>query len=108
MHYTSNNNTLELSDTEALNEQVSCDFIEDVMKGHVNNEGFVYSHQQHVLNPITQYFQMFGADEMETDVTGMQYVGLFVTGTATVAMAVAAFHLKHKIDAKNVQHGLLM
>jgi hypothetical protein len=106
-HYNSNNNALELSESEALNEQVSCDFIEDVTKGYVNNEGFVYSHQRHVSNPVIQYFEMFGADDMETDVTGMQYVGLFATGAATVAMAVAAFHLKRKIDSANLQQSLL-
>jgi hypothetical protein len=112
MHYSDNSNmALELSESEALNEQVACDFIEDVVKGYVDNEGFVYSHQRQVSNPITQYFSMFGADDMDTEVTGMQYFGLFLTGTATVAMAAAAFHLRRKIAGSpavfNLKQGLL-
>ena len=110
-HYSENSNmALELSEPEALNEQVSCDFIEDVVRGYVNDEGFVYSHQRQVSNPVAQYFSMFGADDMDTEVTGMQYFGLFLTGTATVAMAAAAFHLKRKIEssgAANLRQGLL-
>jgi hypothetical protein len=97
MHYSDNNMALELSESEALNEQTACDFIEDVVKGYVNNEGFVYSHQRQVSNPVAQYLSMFGADDMDNEVTGMQVFGLFLTGTATVAMGAAAWHLKKKI-----------
>jgi hypothetical protein len=41
----------------------------------------------------------------------MQYFGLFLTGTATVAMAAAAFHLRRKIAGSpavfNLKQGLL-
>jgi len=111
MHYSENSNmALELSESEALNEQVACDFIEDVVKGYVNDEGFVYSHQRQVSNPITNYLSMFGADDMDTEVTAMQYAGLLFTGTATVAMAAAAFHLKRKVQSSgtaNLRQGLL-
>ena len=109
-HYGENSaasEALELSDSEATNEQTTCDFIEDVVKGYVDDEGFVYSHQRVNTNPIASYLAMFGADDMETEVTAAQAVGLAFTGIATVAMAYAAFQMKRKIGG-NVEAGGLI
>jgi len=110
MHYgedSSASEALELSDSEAASEQTTCDFIEDVVRGYVDDEGFVYSHQRENTNPIAGFLGMFGADDMETDVTAAQAAGLAITGVATAAMAFAAFQMKRKVDVKSLAGGLM-
>ena len=47
------------------------------------------------------------ADDMETEVTAAQAVGLAFTGIATVAMAYAAFQMKRKIGGNVGAGGLI-
>lgn len=107
-HYAADDiETLELSDSELLNEGVTCDFIEDVFHGNVNEEGYVYSHQFENSTVLNNYFAFFGADDMETEVTAAQVAGLIVTGTATAAMVAAAFHMRRKIEGPDFKEGLI-
>ena len=46
---------IELSDDELSGQEASCNFIEDVVKGHFDDEGFVWSHQERV-NPLSHFF----------------------------------------------------
>jgi len=102
-----NNETLELSDSELLNQDVTCNFIEDVLKGYVDEDGFVYNHGFKNSTFLNNYFAFFGADDMETEVTAAQVAGLIVTGTATAAMVAAAFHMRRKIEGPDFKEGLI-
>jgi len=107
-HYAADDiETLELSDSELLNEGVTCDFIEDVFRGYVNDEGYVYSHQFENSTVLNNYFAFFGASEMESEMTGAQAAGLIITGTATAAMVAAAFHLRRKVEGPGFKEGLM-
>jgi len=107
-HYAADNNeTLELSDSELLNQEVTCNFIENVFKGYVNKDGFVYNNQYGQHSLANDFFSSFGADDTLTDVTAPQVAGLLVTGTATAAMVAAAFHMRRKIEGPGFKEGLM-
>jgi len=98
----------ELSEAEDLNQEVTCNFIEDVVRGYVDDEGFVYSHQKS-NNPITTFFESFGADPagLDENVSGGQIAGLIVTGVAAASMAAVAYVLKQKVDDLSLTDGLI-
>lgn len=89
---------LEVNENEMLDQQTTCDFIEDVVKNRIDDEGFVYSHQNVRSNPIADYLGMFGADDMETNPTVAQWFGLVASGAACAAMGFLAWDLKKKVD----------
>lgn len=95
-HFGEDEMTLELSDSETTNQATTCDFIEDVLKGKVDEDGYVYSHQDDG-SFVSDFFGSFGADDLNDDVTGAQIAGLIVTGLAAAGMAFTAFEMKRKI-----------
>lgn len=100
-HLTEDDMSLELSDSELEIQELTCDFIEDVVKGYVSEDGLVNSHENQG-NFVGDFFQAFGGDyngDPEGRMTGAQGAALFLTGTASVAMGAAAYHLKTKVDA---------
>jgi len=88
---------IELSDDELSGQEASCNFIEDVVKGHFDDEGFVWSHQERV-NPVSQLFGIFN-DDIETRITGAQVAALTLTSAACGAMGYIAYSMKLKVDA---------
>ena len=88
---------LELSDSELAVQELACGYIEDVMKGNVDEDGFVNSHQQGTL--LTDFFGSFGADDLEENATAGQIAGLIVTGLAAAGMGYLAFEMKKKVDS---------
>lgn len=95
-HFGEDEMALELSDSETTNQATTCDFIEDVLKGKVDEDGYVYSHQDDG-SFVSDFFGSFGADDLNDDVTGAQIAGLIVTGLAAAGMAFTAFEMKRKI-----------
>uniref|UniRef100_A0A7S3Q0N2 Uncharacterized protein n=1 Tax=Chaetoceros debilis TaxID=122233 RepID=A0A7S3Q0N2_9STRA len=88
---------IELSDDELSGQEASCNFIEDVVKGHFDDEGFVWSHQERV-NPVSQLFGIFN-DDIETRITGAQVAALTLTSAACGSMGYIAYLMKLKVDA---------
>jgi len=88
---------LELSDNELAVQELTCDYIEDIMKGNVDEDGFVNSHQQGTL--VTDFFGSFGADDLEENATGGQIAGLIFTGLAAAGMGYLAYEMKKKVDS---------
>ncbi len=107
-HFTEETFTLELTDSELMSETATCDFIDDVIKGHIDEEGFVWSHQQRV-NPISNLFGLWADDSgLETRVTAAQVAGLMIGAIACAGMGFVAYQLKMQVDAQNpMKEGLV-
>lgn len=97
---------LELGDAEYAQQETACNFIDDVLKGRVDDEGYVYSHQNE-RTFVSDFFASFGADDLEDNVTGGQIAGLLVTGAAAAAMGAYAYELKQKVEAIAGSDGLM-
>lgn len=98
-------NSLPLTDMEILNQEVTCDFIEDVMMNKIDADGFVQSHQS--TSPIADFLGRFGADPLEKGVTAAQWFGLVFTGSAAAAMGFFAYNLHKQIADVAGSEGLI-
>ena len=97
-HFTQDDMALELSESEILNSNVTCDFIEEVVRGHVDEMGLVYSRQASVNNWAFSDVNGANAYYEDSPVTAVQAAALTVTSLAAAAMAFMAVDLKRQVD----------
>ena len=104
-HFTEDDTmALELTESELLNSNATCDFIEEVAKGHVDELGLVYSRQASVSSwasvSANAYYEA-------SPVTAVQAAALTVTSLATAAMACMAVSLKLKVNRATMTESLM-
>ena len=89
-----------------MNEETTCNFIEDVVKQHISNEGIVYSHQK-PTTAADKLFVALGGRQYSKGMSVGQAFALTVTAAGTAAMAFFAYNLKQEVDNAGTTTGLM-